>query len=66
VNNIDLRRRISLISMLVAVVSGSVSLYFLFTASSQNKTLFIISVIALLIGFGIDRRVGKLDDRNAR
>jgi hypothetical protein len=64
-NNIALLRRISLGAMLVAVIAGSVSLLLLFTGISNDKSLFFISVVALLIGFAIDRRVNKLDDRNA-
>lgn len=64
-NNIALLRRISLGAMLIAVVSGTVSLLLLFTGISDDKSLFFISVVALLIGFVVDRRVNKLDDRNA-
>ena len=64
-NNIALLRRVSLASMMIAVISGSVSLLLLFTGISDDKSLFFISVIALLIGFLVDRRVNKLDDRNA-
>jgi hypothetical protein len=65
INNIALLRRISLGAMLVAVIAGSVSLLLLFTGISNDKSLFFISVVALLIGFAVDRRVNKLDDRNA-
>ncbi|MFZ4690453.1 MAG: hypothetical protein ACOYLS_14545 [Polymorphobacter sp.] len=65
INNIKLLRRISLASMAVAVVAGTVSLFLLFTSPTNDKTLFIISVAALAIGFIVDRRVGKLEDRNA-
>jgi hypothetical protein len=64
INNIALLRRLSLASMVVAVLSGSISLILLFTQISNDKTLFIISIVALAIGFVIDRRVGKLVDRN--
>ena len=64
--NVALLRRVSLIAMLVAVVSGTVSLFFLFTAPSSDKTLFIVSVVALAIGMVLDRRAGKLEDRDAR
>ena len=64
--NVALLRRVSLIAMLVAVVSGTVSLFFLFTAPSSDKTLFIVSVVALAIGMLLDRRAGKLEDRDAR
>jgi hypothetical protein len=64
-NNIALLRRISLGAMLVAVIAGSVSLLLLFTGISDDRSLFFISVVALLIGFAVDRRVNKLDDRNA-
>ena len=52
-------------AMAVAVISGTVSLYYLFTQPTDNKTLFIISVVSLLIGIVADRRAGKLEDRNA-
>lgn len=65
-NNIALLRRVSLGAMLIAVISGSVSLLLLFTGTSNDKTLFFISIISLAIGFFVDRRVNKLDDRNAR
>jgi uncharacterized membrane protein YczE len=64
-NNITLLRRVSLAAMLVAVVTGTVSLFFLFTRPTDNKTLFIVSVIALIIGLVLDRRAGNLEDRNA-
>lgn len=63
-NNIKLLRRIAMAAMAIAVVSGTVSLYFLFTQPTDNKTLFIISVVSLLIGIAVDRRAGKLEDRN--
>jgi hypothetical protein len=65
-NNIALLRRISLAAMLVAVVTGTVSLYMLFTRPNSDKVLFAISVVALIIGIILDRRAGKLEDRNAR
>jgi len=65
-NNIALLRRISLAAMLVAVVTGTVSLYMLFTKPNSDKVLFAISVVALIIGIILDRRAGKLEDRNAR
>ena len=64
-NNIALLRRVSLAAMLVAVVTGTISLFLLFTRPTDNKTLFAISVAALLVGLILDRRAGKLDDRNA-
>ena len=64
INYIALLRRLSLVSMVVAVLSGSISLILLFTQISNDKTLFIISIVALAIGFVIDRRVGKLVDRS--
>jgi hypothetical protein len=65
-NNIALLRRISLAAMLVAVVTGTISLYLLFTKPTDNKMLFAISVVALIIGLILDRRAGKLEDRNAQ
>lgn len=64
-NNIALLRRVSLAAMLIAVVTGSISLFLLFTRPTDNKTLFAISVAALVIGLVLDRRAGKLEDRNA-
>ncbi len=64
-NNVKLLRRIAMAAMAIAVVSGTVSLYFLFTQPTDNKTLFIISVVSLLVGILADRRAGKMDDRNA-
>ena len=66
INNITLLRRASLVAMLVAVISGTVSLFFLFTTPTSDKTLFIVSVVALALGMVLDRRAGKLEDRNAR
>ena len=43
-NNIALLRRISLGAMLIAVISGSVSLLLLFTGISNDKYLFFISL----------------------
>jgi uncharacterized membrane protein len=65
-NDIALLRRISLAAMLVAVVTGTVSLYMLFTKPNSDKVLFAISVVALIIGIILDRRAGKLEDRNAK
>lgn len=64
-NNIALLRRVSLAAMLVAVVTGTISLFILFTRPTDNKPLFAISVVALVIGVILDRRAGKLEDRNA-
>jgi hypothetical protein len=63
--NADILRKIGLAAMLVAIISGLVSLYLLFTSPTQDKTMAIISVVALVIGLVVDRRAGKLDDRNA-
>jgi hypothetical protein len=65
-NNIALLRRISLAAMLVAVVTGTISLFILFTRPTDNKALFAVSVVALVIGLILDRRAGKLEDRNAQ
>jgi hypothetical protein len=64
-STIKLLRRIAMAATAIAVVSGTVSLYFLFTQPTDNKTLFIISVVSLLVGILADRRAGKLEDRNA-
>ena len=64
-NNIKLLRRIAMAATAIAVVSGTVSLYLLFTQSTDDKTLFIISIVSLIIGMLADRRAGKLEDRNA-
>lgn len=64
-NNIKLLRRIAMAATAIAVVSGTVSLYLLFTQSTDDKTLFIISIVSLIIGILADRRAGKLEDRNA-
>lgn len=64
-NNIALLRRVSLAAMLIAVVTGTISLFLLFTRPTDNKTLFAISVVALVVGLLLDRRAGKLEDRNA-
>ena len=66
INNIALLRRVSLAAMLIAVVTGTISLFLLFTRPSDNKTLFIVSVIALIAGLLLDRRARHLEDRNAR
>ena len=64
-NNIKLLRRIAMAATAIAVVSGTVSLYLLFTQTTDDKTLFIISIVSLIIGMLADRRAGKLEDRNA-
>jgi hypothetical protein len=38
----------------------------LFTKPNSDKVLFAISVVALIIGIILDRRAGKLEDRNAQ
>lgn len=64
-DNPDLLRRISLAAMIVAIVAGLISLYLLFTAPTRNTSMAIVSVVALVVGLIVDRRAGKLDDRNA-
>jgi membrane protein implicated in regulation of membrane protease activity len=64
-NNPDMLRRLGLVAMIIAIVSGLVSLYLLFTSPTQDRTLAIVSVVTLVIGMIFDRRAGKLDDRNA-
>lgn len=61
----DLLRRISLVSMIVAIVAGTVSLWLLFTAPVPNYIPATISVIALVIGMIVDRQARRLEDRNA-
>jgi hypothetical protein len=63
--NADLLRRISLVSMIVAIVAGTVSLWLLFTAPAPNYIPATISVIALVIGMIVDRQARRLEDRNA-
>ena len=58
-------RRISLAAMIVAIVSGLISLYLLFTAPTWDMTMAVVSVVALVVGLVLDRRAGYLDDRNA-
>jgi hypothetical protein len=61
----DNLRRLSLVAMLVAIVAGIVSLWQLFSAPAPSFLPATISVIALVIGLGVDRRARQLDDRNA-
>lgn len=61
----DLLRKLSLVAMIIAIVSGTVSLWLLFTAPVPNYTPATISVIALVVGMIADRRARKLEDRNA-
>lgn len=63
--NADLLRKISLVTMIVAIVAGTVSLWLLFTAPAPNYVPATISVIALVIGMIADRTARKLEDRNA-
>ena len=63
-NNVIMLRRLSLIAMIVAIVAGIVSLYLLFTSPTQDRTAALVSVVALVIGIGIDWRVRKMDDSN--
>ena len=63
--NSKMLRRIAMIAMAIAIVSGTVSLYFLFNQPTDDKRLFLISVVSLLISMLADRRAGKLEDRNA-
>jgi hypothetical protein len=61
----DLLRKLSLVAMITAIVSGTVSLWLLFTAPVPNYMPATISVIALVVGMIADRRARKLEDRNA-
>lgn len=58
-------RRISMAAMIVAIVAGIVSLWLLFTWPAADRTMAVISVVALVFGLAIDWRARKLDDRNA-
>jgi hypothetical protein len=63
--NAEMLRRISLVSMIVAIVAGTVSLWLLFTAPAPNYVPATISVIALVVGMIVDRQARRLEDRNA-
>nr|WP_310522068.1 hypothetical protein [Polymorphobacter sp.] len=64
-NNPDMLRKVSLAAMLIAIISGTVSLYLLFTSPTRDMTMAAVSLVALVVGLLVDRRAGKLDDRNA-
>ena len=64
-NNPALLRRLAMAALITAIVTGAFSLYHMFTQDPGNWTLSIISVTAMAIGLGLDRRAGKLDDRNS-
>ena len=65
-NNADTLRKLSFAAMIVAITAGLVSLYMLFASPVRDMTAALISVIALVIGLGIDRRVRKMDIDDAR
>ena len=64
-NNPDMLRKVSLAAMLIAIISGTASLYLLFTSPTRDMTMAAVSLVALVVGLLVDRRAGKLDDRNA-
>lgn len=57
-------RRMSLVAMIVAIVAGAVSLWLLFTSPAADRTMAVVSVVALVIGLGIDWRARKLDEND--
>ncbi len=58
-------RRFSMAAMLVAIVTGLISMVQLFTAPGSGATLLGISAGAFLLGMVLDRRARKMDDSNA-
>lgn len=65
VKNASALRRASLVAMIIAIVSGLVSLFILFTAPDHDMTMAVVSAVALVMGLVLDRRAAKMDDRNA-
>jgi multidrug efflux pump subunit AcrB len=63
--NADLLRRLSLVAMIVAIVSGIISLWQLFASPVPNYVPATISVVALVLGMVMDRQARRLEDRNA-
>jgi hypothetical protein len=63
--NADLLRRLSLVAMIIAIVSGIVSLWQLFASPVPNYVPATISVVALVLGMVMDRQARRLEDRNA-
>jgi multidrug efflux pump subunit AcrB len=63
--NADLLRRLSLVAMIAAIVSGIVSLWQLFASPTPNFVPATISVVALILGLVMDRQARRQEDRNA-
>jgi multidrug efflux pump subunit AcrB len=61
----EVLRRLSLASMIIAIVAGVVSLWSLFASPAPSFVPATISVVALVIGMVIDRQARRLEDRNA-
>ena len=60
----DLLRRLSFVAMIIAIVSGIISLWQLFASPAPNFIPATISVVALVLGLVIDRQARRLEDRN--
>jgi Flp pilus assembly protein TadB len=63
-NNAATLRRLALVSVVVAIISGCVSLWLLVSGRSFTPMLLIVSVVLLMLGLAFDRRASKLDEQS--
>jgi len=63
VNNAATLRRLALAALIVAIVSGVVSLWLLTSGRASTPYLAIGSAVFLVLGLVFDRRASKLDAR---
>lgn len=56
-------RRLALAALVVAIVSGCVSLWLLVSGRSSTPLLMVGSGVFLVLGLVFDRRASKLDER---
>jgi CHASE2 domain-containing sensor protein len=59
-NNAATLRRVAMAVMVVAIVSGFVSLFLLMTGRMMTPVLAMVSAFCLVLGLVLDRRAGRL------
>ncbi len=57
-------RRLALAALVVAIVSGCVSLWLMVSGRSSTPLLMIGSAVFLVLGLVFDRRASKLDEQS--
>ncbi len=60
-NNSAILRRLATAGMIIAIVSGTFSMYLLFTSPVSNPTWLIASLAAYALGWWLNRRANAID-----